>query len=188
MCVWSLVTLLLQMWVTFHLKYRCSELKFLLVDISFDGSEVFFPISFDKFDAMSILLDIRISTPVCILGPFAWKYFSSLLVWSSVRFWHWCVFPVCNKILGPVYIPRLLAYVFLLGNWFHWCWQILTINDGWFLLFLLLVVVLCLCGSLLLDCCEMINFLFFLGWCFPPCVGVFILLSSVGLDYWTDIV
>jgi hypothetical protein len=29
---------------------------------------------------------------------------------------HWGTFPVCSKMLGPVYISSLLVYVFLLGN------------------------------------------------------------------------
>jgi hypothetical protein len=29
---------------------------------------------------------------------------------------------------------------------------------------------------------------FFLGYSFPPCIGVFHLLTSVGLDLWKDIV
>jgi len=36
--------------------------------------------------------------------------------------------------------------------------------------------------------CGKIMFLLFLGWSFPPCVGVFYLLSFVGLDLWKDIV
>ena len=35
-------------------------------------------------------------------------------------------------------------------------------------------------------CVEKITFLLFLGCSFPPCVGVFHLLSFVGLDLWKD--
>jgi hypothetical protein len=58
------------------------------------------------------------------------------------------VFAVCCKILDPVYISTLLVYAFLLGNWVHWCWEILKTSDCCFLSFLLLEMELCLCGSL----------------------------------------
>jgi hypothetical protein len=44
------------------------------------------------------------------------KLFSSLLLWSSVYLCHWGVFPVCSKMLGPVYITSLLVYVFFIGE------------------------------------------------------------------------
>jgi hypothetical protein len=56
-----------------------------------------------------------------------------------------------------------------------------------FLLLLLLEAELCLCGYLLLGLLKD-YFLDFLGCSFPPCVGVFHLLSFVGLDLWKDIV
>jgi hypothetical protein len=45
------------------------------------------------------------------------KLFSSPLLRGSVCLWHWDTFPVCSKMMGPVYISSLLAYVFLLENW-----------------------------------------------------------------------
>ena len=39
---------------------------------SFDEYEVSFPYLIN-FGLKSILLDIRMATPVCFLGPFAWK-------------------------------------------------------------------------------------------------------------------
>ena len=52
---------------------------------------------------------------------FLGKLFSSFLLWGFVCVWHWGVFPVCSKMLGPFYISSLLVYVFLLGKWVYWC-------------------------------------------------------------------
>ena len=79
------------------------------------------------------------------------KLFSSPLLWGSVCLCHWGVFPVCSKMLGPVYVSSLLVYVFLLGNWVHWCWEKLRKSNCCFLLFLLLKLALCSCGCLLLG-------------------------------------
>jgi hypothetical protein len=68
------------------------------------------------FGYKSILLDIGITTPPCFLGPFAWKIFSILLLWGNICLWLWSMFSVCSKILDPIYISSLLAYVFLLGE------------------------------------------------------------------------
>ena len=76
---------------------------------------------FNNFGCKLLFFHIRMATLACFLGPFAWKLFSSPLLWGSVFLWHWGVFPVCSKMLGPVYISSLLFYVFLLGNWLHWC-------------------------------------------------------------------
>jgi hypothetical protein len=35
---------------------------------------------------------------------------------------------------------------------------------------------------------KKLTYFLFLGYSFPPCVGVFHLLSSVGLDLWNNIV
>ena len=125
--------------------------------------------------SMSIFLDIRMPTPACFLGPLAWKTFSTPLVWDSICLCHWGVFLVCSKMLDPVYISNLLA--FLLGNCVLWCWEILKKSDCCFLVLLLLKVELCLCGYLLIGLLMKITFLLFLGCSFPPYVGVFHLFS-----------
>jgi hypothetical protein len=81
------------------------------------------------FNWKSILLNIRMATLAWFLGSFAWKNFFSLWFSGSVCVCHWGVFPVCSKMLSPVYISSLLAHVFVLGNWVHWCWEILGTND-----------------------------------------------------------
>ena len=50
------------------------------------------------------------------------------------------------------------------------------------LLFLMLWNYVCILLSFWV-CCEKINFLFFLGCSFTPCVGLFLLLSCVGLNW-----
>jgi len=44
------------------------------------------------------------------------KLFCSLLLWRSVSLSLWDVFLICSKMLGPLYIPYLLLYIFLLGE------------------------------------------------------------------------
>jgi len=108
-----------------------------------------------------ILFYIRMTTPAYFLEPFAWKVFPSLLLWSNVCLCHWGGFPVCSKMLGPLYVSSLLVYFFLLGNWVHWCEEILRNSDFHLLLFLFLEVELRLCGSLLLDLLQEVYFLAF---------------------------
>ena len=77
------------------------------------------------FGCKSSLLDIRMATLDCFLGPVSWKKFSSPLLCCSVYLCHW---PVCSKMLCSVYVSSLLAYVILLGNWVHW-----VLRDQWLL-------------------------------------------------------
>ena len=70
----------------------------------------------------STLFDIRMATPACFLGPFAWKvFFPTLLFWDSVCLCLWDEVPVCSKMLKSVYVSSLIAYIFLLWNWVHLC-------------------------------------------------------------------
>ena len=103
------------------------------------------------------------------------KLFFSPLLWGSVCLWHWGMFPVCSKMLGPVYVSSLLDYVLLLGNWVHSCYEILRNSDCCFLLFLILV--LYLCGYLLLGFLKEDYFFAFsrvqfpsLCWCFTSTI------------------
>ena len=132
------------------------------------------------FGRKFILFDIRMTTPACFLELFSWKTFVQL-VSLSVCLCYWDVFLVCTRMMDPVYISSLLAYVFLLENWVHWCWELLKTDDcycyfcclRWYFLF-----VICFFWV----CCEMINFLCFL-WCsYHPCVGVAFPIFFVGLD------
>jgi hypothetical protein len=43
------------------------------------------------------------------------KLFSNLLLWGSVCIFHWSWFPVCSKMLHPLYVTSLLVYVFFWG-------------------------------------------------------------------------
>jgi hypothetical protein len=45
------------------------------VDFSFDEDEVSFPILLKTFCLKLILFDIRMATPACFLGLFAWNFF-----------------------------------------------------------------------------------------------------------------
>jgi hypothetical protein len=122
--------------LTHKYGYLCIWVKdvqdgnFVLVNFSFGEYEVSLLILFDNFWLKIILLNVRMETSACFLGPFAWKtFFSSLLFWGSVCLCDWGVFLVCNKMLDPVYVSSLLFCVFLLGNWVHWGWEILKTDD-----------------------------------------------------------
>ena len=124
-----------------------------------------FPISFENF---WLNVYIRMASSTCSLGPFSWKMFSSPLLWGSIWICHWGLFLVCSKKLDLVYVSRLLASMFLLWHWVHWCWEILKISDS--------LLLFCSCcwifyyGYVMLFfwvCCEIINFCVFLGWRFP---------------------
>lgn len=87
-----------------------------------------------SFGCKSILLDIRLATPICFLVPFAWRLFSSLLLYSSVCLYRCGVFHVCNKMLDSVCISSLLDYItkesydkfnnILLNTWISFVGQI----------------------------------------------------------------
>jgi hypothetical protein len=91
------------------------------------------------------------ANPVCFLGPFAWNFFSAFYAELVFVFVTEVCFLYAAKFMSLISISSLLAYVFLLGDWVHWSWEILKANNCWFLLFLLLEVVLCLCDSLILG-------------------------------------
>ena len=58
------------------------------------------------------MLDTRLATPACSLGPFDWKSFPILYseVVSSLRLG---VFLVCNRVMDPVFVSILSACVFI---------------------------------------------------------------------------
>lgn len=116
---------------------------FILVNFSFD--EWLFPSFLITFCWKSILLASRMATPACFLDHLLGKLFSSRLHWGSICPCYWNVFLVCHKTLDLSHKFSLLAYVFLLVNWDPWHWEILKTSDCWFLLFLLLEMVLCVC-------------------------------------------
>jgi hypothetical protein len=124
-CVlWAFIKFLLWMWVLLHLEHWCSELRvylgrFLLWRVWSVPLSLCFLIDFCW---KLILFYIRMANGELVswehlLG----KLFSSVLLWGSVCLCHWGVFPVCSKMLGPVFVSSLLVYVFLLGNWVHCC-------------------------------------------------------------------
>jgi hypothetical protein len=131
------------------------------------------------FGWKSILLDIRTVTWVCLLG----KPFSSPYFWDGVCLCCWGVFLACSIMMDPVY--SLSGH--FTGNWVHWCWEVLMTNGCSLLLFCCwkwycVCVCVCVCVLFFWVFCEMINFLCFLGYSYPPCIGVLLLVSSVWLD------
>jgi hypothetical protein len=122
------------MWLLLHLELRCSELRvhfgrFFFSLMSMKCPSLSFLITFAwKFS----LFDITMATPACFLGPFAWKKIFSLLLWDSVCLCHWGAFPVCSKMLAPVYISSLLVYIYIFFNW--GILMLRNIKEKWLLL------------------------------------------------------
>ena len=120
------------------------------------------------------------ATPDCFLGHFTWIFFPRFLIWDSVCLCYWDLFPIFSKMSGPDYIYRTQHYICIvslclfIGNRIHCCWEILRTNDCCFLLFLLLKVELCFCGSLILE---------FVVWrlisCFFMCSSLLVLEFSI---------
>jgi hypothetical protein len=91
--------------------------------------------------------------------------------------------------LGTVYLSsKYQVYVFFIGELNPLMLRDIRKSDCYSMLFLLLEVELCLSGYLLLGLLKDYFLAFFLVCSFSPCVGVFHLLSFVGLDLWKDIV
>ena len=142
-----LVMFLLQMWVSLHLGHKCLRLTVLLGRFFLWWIWSVLPHPFWLLLVESLLNSIL----EWLLQLVSWdhslgKFYSSLLLWSSVCLCHWCMLPVCNKMLCPVSISTLLVCVFFMRNWAHWWKEILRTNDCFFLLFVLIEVELCLCG------------------------------------------
>jgi len=98
--------------VPLNLEHRCSKLRVL-------RSRFFF---WPVWSVLSYLFFITFCWKLILilewlLQLISWdhllgKLFSNHLLWGSVYLCHWDVFPVCSKMLGPVYISSLLVYVF----------------------------------------------------------------------------
>ena len=114
LCVlWALVELLLWMWVPLHLEHRCSELRVFL------GRFFLWRVwSIPPYLIWWLLVKSEFySILEWLLHLVSWehllaKLFSSPLLWGSVCLWHWGAFPVCSKILGPVYSSSSFFHVF----------------------------------------------------------------------------
>jgi hypothetical protein len=129
------------------------------------------------FGWKSILLDVRMATTLaCFLGPFAWKQ------WDRVCLCSWAVFSVFSRMMNSLYISSLLACVFFIGKLSPLTLR--NINGQWLSVpVILLFEVGSLCVILFFwVCSEMMNFLHFLRCSYLTCIGVFALVSSVGLD------
>lgn len=63
-----------------------------------------------------ILLDIRVAIQLLPWKYLLGKFFPSPLFQGSVCLYYMIMFPLCIKILGPVYVSSLLSYVFLFRN------------------------------------------------------------------------
>ena len=105
------------------------------------------------FGWKSILLDIRMATPACFLGSYAWEiFFSSLLVWSSVCLFPWGGFPVSRKMLGSIYVSSLLACLFIVECLSPLLWRV--VKDQW----LLAPVIFVVRGGIMFVCFSSFGF------------------------------
>jgi len=173
------------MWVPLHLEHRYSELRVHLSRFFLWWVWSILPyLSLITLAWKSILFNIRMATPAWdhLLG----KLFSSLLLWGSVCLSHCDTFPICINVLGPVYETSQLIHVFCIGEL---SWLVLRdIKETWLSLYAIFVVG----GGIMFVWLYPLGFVarrlviswFFLVCCFLPCVGVFHLLSFVGLWSW----
>jgi hypothetical protein len=102
---------------------------------------------------------------------------------------YWGVFLVCSKMLDLVCVSSLLAYAFLIGQLYPLLLR--DIKDRLLLVPAMFVFIgdfMCLWFSPFDLVWELINILFFLWWRYLLFVGVFLLRSSVVLDWWIDAV
>ena len=130
------------------------------------------------------LLDIRMATSACFLGPFPWILFPKLLFWGNICLCHWGAFSVFSKMLDSVYLSSMLVNLFFRESN---TLMLRDIKEKWLLLSVILLLFY-VCEAIFFWVCWRITFLVFLGCSFPPCVGVFHLLSFVELNFWKDIV
>ena len=139
----------------------------------------------------SILLDIRMAIRACLLGSFAWKKFHAFY-WGNVYLCCWSRFLIWNKMMVPLFISTVRLCLFM-GNWVHWCWEILITSDLLFPVILILVLVLCVCVCVCVCVCffylagmELIFFFFDVVILFE--LKFSLLVFSVWLDLWLGIV
>ena len=88
--------------VFFH---RCSELRCLLVDFSFDDCKMSFSISFDKF-----LLRVLFLVSICLENIYLVLSFEVLCIYVAV-----ICYLVYRRMMDSVYRSSLLVFIFL--NW-----------------------------------------------------------------------
>ena len=134
------------------------------------------------FGWKSILLDIRMATLACFLKPFAWKTFFNPFTLSyclSLLMRHvTCTHQNSGSSLG---IQSLSLCLFIRG-WVHYYWEILKTDDSsWYVCFYKWLYMLMFFSFWL--CYKMLSILSFVWSRYLPCVGVFLLGSSVGLDW-----
>ena len=72
------------MWAPLYLEHGCSEFRIHLVRFFFWAVWSVLPYLSLTLGWKLILFYIRMATPSCFLGPFVWKFFSSLIIWGSV--------------------------------------------------------------------------------------------------------
>ena len=108
------------------------------------------------FSLKSILLDIRMSTPACFLGPFAWKTFSQPFTLSRcLSLWLRCV-SCKQQNVGSCFLIQSLSLCLFIGELSP---LILSdINDQWLLIPVIIFVCVCVvefvCFSSLSCGCE----------------------------------
>jgi hypothetical protein len=101
---------------TLAFVHRCSEIRYLLGHFFFDEYDMPFPHTFVYFGCKSIFLAIRMAVPACFLGPFAWRTFFFLALYTKIMIIFVVVmFLVYSRMMDCVYVSILLACDFLLG-------------------------------------------------------------------------
>ena len=135
---------LLQIWLyIWHIDVQ--NWHIILVDISFDKYKMSFLISLINFGWKSILLDIRIATPACFLGPFDWK-----ILFQPFTVSYMSIFSVeicslfATSYKGSCFSIQSVTLCLFIDELSTLILK--DINDQWLLIpVILLVVVVCVC-------------------------------------------
>ena len=151
----------------------------------FDKDVLSFPILFDNFWLEVYFSLLQLVSWDYLLGKiFSTFYFEVVSVFVTVV----CLLFAEKKSVSYLCIQSVILCLFIeelsrlmLRNTKDQ-WLLLPVIFVWGGLMLVLSIIL-----IFWVCCE-ISFLLFIRCSFPPSVGVFLLLSSVGLDWWKDIV
>jgi hypothetical protein len=169
---------LLQMWVLLCLGHRCSELRDHLdryfSSEEYEGFPYFFLLTLVE-SLFYYILEwlLQLASWFHLLGNLFFFFSEPFTLRLCVYLYCWSVFLVCSK-WWLLFLFIVLACVFLLGNWVHWCWEILMISDCYLLFFWCwwyLCVGMCVLPLLLLVRNYLLPifswmYLFSLGWSF----------------------
>ena len=105
------------------------------------------------FNLKSILLDIRIATPACFLGPFDWKIFSQPFTLRECLSLRWRCVSCMQQKDGSCFHIHSVSVCLFIGELSPLILR--NINDQWLInlvIFLVVVCVFCWCEVICIIC------------------------------------